>query len=41
MGALLGGLKGKGAAAGVMNVGLFTVLPEGAGWANIYMSLRI
>ena len=21
---------------GVMNVGLFTVSPEGAGWANIY-----
>ena len=25
----------------VMNVGLFTVSPKGAGWANIHMSLRI
>ena len=28
--------RGKGQLPGVMNVGLFTVSPEGAGWANIY-----
>ena len=35
-GSIMGDQGERGSCQGIMNVGLFTVSPEGAGWANIY-----